>query len=257
MTTERFIRILRKFEVKYKSTTDPELKAKLKEAKEALHTIMYAHLEPHVTGIEFSFTKKGEKTYTIKQSIKMAERFAKKFHRMFSVLFDNPAFGEKKKKTKLDLEDYKKITMSWRVACRQLAVDIEPYSKDEKEGERTEKERELFWKFIEQAKWKSDHDYERIHELLNKEPFTSHWESLQDILYELRDDLNDRFEYFWTGRDGQGGLSCGDDSWNDLRLDIIARGKTYYEAITEEKIRTMDRGYRYEEGFEYSFQGLD
>lgn len=90
------------------------------------------------------------------------------------------------------------------------------------------------WRLIEDARWESDHDYERINVylkiILNKEDL----KQLQNFAYQMSEDLHEKFEKDWLGKPG---IRVGDDSWMDLRAEVVGRGEEFYKNITASKLR--------------------
>ena len=112
------------------------------------------------------------------------------------------------------------------------------------------------WKMIEDAKWKLDHDYERIStawaELPEKE-----FDMLEKFINKRAEDLFNIFEPYWLGQndfnDGEG-IPVSDDSWSDLVYDVVGRGERFYNSITAEKLLEMAENYDYKESFAYCLQ---
>jgi len=103
------------------------------------------------------------------------------------------------------------------------------------------------WALIDQSKWSKDKDYKRIQKLFAKLPF------LKKI--ELRGFVNDKVEAL-EDKYGKKIQYLGDDSWWDLRADIVGRGKEFYNSITFDQLQKMANEVDYKENFEYSFQNI-
>lgn len=46
---------------------------------------------------------------------------------------------------------------------------------------------------------------------------------------------------------------CSDDTWSDVRYQIVANGEEFYNTITAEKMQSMIDNREYKESFAYSF----
>ena len=106
------------------------------------------------------------------------------------------------------------------------------------------------WRLIESAEWQSDHDYERINSFFKKELNEVDLKQLEDFANEMSDDLYDKFEKDWLGKPG---IKVSDDSWMDLRAEVVGRGEEFYKNITADKLREMAKKHDFEENFLYSF----
>ena len=112
------------------------------------------------------------------------------------------------------------------------------------------------WKMIEDAKWKLDHDYNRISTTWAELP-SKELEMLKDFIDEKAGDLCDKFEAHWLGQNGFNdgeGIPASDDSWSDLVYDVVGRGERFYNSITPEKLLEMANDNDYEESFAYCLQ---
>ena len=108
------------------------------------------------------------------------------------------------------------------------------------------------WKLIEATNWDIDHDYRRIGpELfkLDKDTFNE----LKEFVNKKASLLSKTYEDAWLGRDGNGGIDVGDDSWSDLVYEVVGRGEKFYNSITADKLREMANNYDYHESFCYCF----
>lgn len=105
------------------------------------------------------------------------------------------------------------------------------------------------WKIIDSFEWQKDHDYRRIRELVKKLP--------ENIYEQLIKFYNDKLSYlYYKYKDNwleHPGFDIGDDSWWDLRAEVIGRGKKFYNNITVHKLEKMAKNNDYEENFGYSF----
>lgn len=112
---------------------------------------------------------------------------------------------------------------------------------------KTEKE---LWALIEQANWSKDHDYKRIRKEFGKLP-KGVFKQLQEFANNKTDELHTRFKKAWLADPG---IECSDDSWWDLRAEVVGRGQKFYEAITTKKLQKMALQMDYHENFTYSLQ---
>lgn len=108
-------------------------------------------------------------------------------------------------------------------------------------------EKEL-WSLIEKANWKSDHDYDRIQKEFEQLP-EDVYEQLSEFISLKVKALADKYHDDWLGDPG---IDCGDDSWSDLRADVVGRGEDFYNSISVEKLMEMASNYDYEESFLYT-----
>lgn len=109
----------------------------------------------------------------------------------------------------------------------------------------------FFWDFVDLADYKSDNDYKRIHTtLMDLYTFVGVpaekimvLEMILKIKCKVIDDK-------W----GEDIRNIGDDSWSDLRADIVSRGKSFYlKALTYfDLVQTMANEDDYNESFFYS-----
>jgi len=138
-----------------------------------------------------------------------------------------------------------------RVSNFRDYVKINEYNSEPSEPSNMDKE--IFWKFVRIADWKSDHDYERIKKLLKSKFRESYINKLQSVYDYYLNELSHRFESDWLGEPG---IPVGEDSWIDLRGDVIGRGEEFYKSITVEKLRKMAIEDDYKECFGYSFNNI-
>ena len=109
------------------------------------------------------------------------------------------------------------------------------------------------WKMIEDAKWKFDHDYERISFNWSELP-KNEFKMLDSFIESKATALFEKYQDAWLGHDGGPGIDVSDDSWSDLIYDVIGRGERFYNSITVEKLREMADNDDYEESFAYCLQ---
>ncbi len=108
------------------------------------------------------------------------------------------------------------------------------------------------WKLIEDLKWKSDHDYDRIGlELSNLEK--DNFQELKSFVDKKASELAKKYHDAWLGYNDGGGFDVGDDSWSDLVYDVVGRGEKFFNSITADKLREMASNSDYEESFCYCF----
>ena len=109
------------------------------------------------------------------------------------------------------------------------------------------------WKQVEELNWKSDGDYRRIEEFIkNRYNFNSAKE-LAAFVDSKAAELGREFEKAWLGDPG---IACSDDSWSDLRYEVVGRGREFFETITVGKLQEMADNNDYQESLSYSFQFL-
>ena len=110
-----------------------------------------------------------------------------------------------------------------------------------------------YWQQIEELEWSKDGDYKRIEQQL-KDNFTpSEAKQLDDFVRNKVDELGKRFHNDWLGDPG---IDVSDDSWGDLRNEVVGRGKEFYESITVAKLQEMADNNDYNESFSYCFHYL-
>ena len=109
------------------------------------------------------------------------------------------------------------------------------------------------WKLIEDAKWKFDHDYERISFYWSELPKNT-FDTLSEFICEKVVTLMDQYEDIWLSKDNYKELYISDDEWSDLIYDVVGRGERFYNSITAEKLREMIENDDYEESFSYCLQ---
>lgn len=115
-----------------------------------------------------------------------------------------------------------------------------------------------YWQQIKELEWHtdsfiSDGDYKRIEQQL-KDNFTpSEAKQLDDFVRNKVNELGKRFHNDWLGDPG---IDAGDDSWGDLRNEVVGRGKEFYENITVAKLQEMADNNDYNESFSYCFHYL-
>ncbi len=103
--------------------------------------------------------------------------------------------------------------------------------------------KEEFWGIVANLKW--DGNYIRCSRELNV-----NYSEVEILRFEknvsiLMNDLDTRF--------GEYAIPCGDDGWSDIRAEIIARGKKFYDTIGIKKIYLMANNTDYNESFLYIF----
>ena len=82
---------------------------------------------------------------------------------------------------------------------------------------KTEKQ---LWAIVKKAKWKLDHDDERIKaewSKLDEDTF----KQLEKFINEKAFTLSREYEDAWLGKDGKGGFDVSDDGWMDLTADVV------------------------------------
>lgn len=107
-----------------------------------------------------------------------------------------------------------------------------------------------FWEFVESANWQSDHNYERIRDMIDSEEKRNIYQSINSYFTGL---LYNRFKDNWLNKDGKGGYQISDDSYSDLINEVVGRGKEFYDNITPDKMHEMALNHDFTESFAYSF----
>jgi len=107
-----------------------------------------------------------------------------------------------------------------------------------------------YWKQIEQLEWPKDADYKRIEEYIKNNYSLNSALQLADFVDNKVIELGKRFNNDWLGDPG---IDVSDDSWGDLRNEVVGRGKEFYENITVEKLQEMANNNDYNESFSYCF----
>ena len=110
------------------------------------------------------------------------------------------------------------------------------------------------WKQVEELNWTSDGDYRRIEEFIKNRYGFSSAKELAEFVNSKYTELNRKFESDWLGDPG---IACSDDSWSDLRYEVVARGQEFFESITVTKMQDMALNQDYQESFAYCFAFLD
>lgn len=98
------------------------------------------------------------------------------------------------------------------------------------------------WKIIENANWNKDHNYERI-----KNKFSNLPNYQKTQLFNFVSSLNDNLEKKY----GNKIKNVSDDSWSDLKYEVIGRGRKFYNNISLSKLNEMNKKGDYKESFGY------
>lgn len=110
----------------------------------------------------------------------------------------------------------------------------------------------FFWKVVDLVDYKSDNDYDRIREMfLNLNGFCG---VSAEVFKALKKDLTSKMKAL-DKRWGDNIIEVGDDSWSDLRADIISRGRDFYnKAMTDfDMVQRMANEMDFVESFSYAF----
>ena len=110
-----------------------------------------------------------------------------------------------------------------------------------------------YWQQIEELEWSKDGDYKRIEEYIKNNYSYSSARQLVDFVDDKVIELGKRFDNDWLGDPG---IDVSDDSWGDLRNEVVGRGKEFYENITVAKLQEMANTNDYNESFSYCFTFL-
>jgi len=105
------------------------------------------------------------------------------------------------------------------------------------------------WEWIRKANWKKDHDYERIQKFFEKHLTPNERKQLRNFYDKKMKELYQKHKTYWLKY-----IPISDDSWMDLRAEVIGRGKSFYNSITPTKLRQMALNDDYHENFGYSMQ---
>ena len=106
------------------------------------------------------------------------------------------------------------------------------------------------WDIIESYNWKKDGDYNRIGKDIKKLS-TNEYKQLRGFAEAKHQQLTDKYHKEWMSDSFP---YTGDDSWGDLRAEIVGRGKKFYNNINKKKLREMAETQDYNENFLYIFQ---
>ena len=106
-----------------------------------------------------------------------------------------------------------------------------------------------FWKFVHAANWTSDHDYNRIQDMLERIGKANALE-LYNVYNELSKKLSD---HLWDPIRG-----VSDDGFSDLVAHTIGSGEQVYYAVMKDwnVAQKMVNKYQYQEGFQYIWHVL-
>lgn len=107
----------------------------------------------------------------------------------------------------------------------------------------TEKE---LWKWIKKAQWKKDHNYKRIEKFYVKNLTPLQLLQLRMFMNKKMKSLYNKYHKYWIKN-----IHISDDSWTDLRAEVIGRGETFYKNITAAKLKKMGETDDYYECFDY------
>jgi hypothetical protein len=110
----------------------------------------------------------------------------------------------------------------------------------------------FFWEVVDLVDYKSDNDYDRIRDMfLNLNRFCGIDSDVFIALLESFESKMGSLENRW----GDDIINVSDDSWDDLKADIISRGKDFYvRAMSDfDMVQKMANDEDFEESFSYSF----
>lgn len=103
------------------------------------------------------------------------------------------------------------------------------------------------WGWIKKAKWLDDPDSERVKAFFLAKLSAHACLELYAFIEAKYDSLSERFDkYAHAGK-----FDVSDDSWTDLKAEVVGRGKEFYEAITVAKLARMGSNSDYTENFRY------
>ena len=110
---------------------------------------------------------------------------------------------------------------------------------------------ELFWFIIDMVDYKSDNDYRRINKLfidLNRFAGVS-----TNLINKFRSILGFKIDVI-ESRIGNDVRGVSDDSWSDVRYDVVSRGKDFYNKALNDYtvVQKMIDNDDYKESFSYA-----
>lgn len=107
----------------------------------------------------------------------------------------------------------------------------------------TEKE---MWKWIKKANWSKDHNHERIEKFYIRNLNPSELMQLRTFFDKKMNALSKKYNKYWLDN-----IPISDDSWMDLRSEVIGKGESFYKSITPAKLKKMGETGDYYECFDY------
>jgi hypothetical protein len=110
------------------------------------------------------------------------------------------------------------------------------------------------WKQVTELDWTSDSDYRRVEEHVKNRYSFSSAKELAKFVDSKAAELAVQYKSAWLSDPG---IACGNDSWSDLRYEVVARGQEFFESITVTKMQDMALNQDYHESFAYCFAFLD
>lgn len=111
---------------------------------------------------------------------------------------------------------------------------------------------EQYWRWIEELEWSKDGDYKRVEQYLKDNFSKSEVHELDKFRAKKVNKLSQLFNSYWL----DDVIPVGEDSWSDLRNEVVGRGKEFYENITVEKLKEMSYNSDYNESLSYCFHFL-
>ena len=111
---------------------------------------------------------------------------------------------------------------------------------------------EKCWNYISKINWKKNaKELLKTNDLFNKIVPESFRKTLERFVRIKHEELAVKYRDNWLETPG---FNVSDDSWSDLRAEIIGRGKDFFNSITVDKIEEMANNSDYKESFIYIFQ---
>ena len=110
---------------------------------------------------------------------------------------------------------------------------------------------DFFWGIVDMVNYKSDNDYQRIKDLLKDlNAFAGVSSEKILLLAKVLNFKTKAIDKKW----GDDIYNVGDDSWSDLRCDIVSRGKEFYnKALMDfDLVQRMANEDDYKESFSYA-----
>ena len=102
---------------------------------------------------------------------------------------------------------------------------------------------------IDKLDWANKKDYNENKEILKRLP-KSAFKQLEAFARKKHNDLYVKYKKDWLADPG---IGASDDGWDDIRAEVVGRGKDFYNNITVKKLQDMADRLDYKENFLYSF----
>jgi hypothetical protein len=112
---------------------------------------------------------------------------------------------------------------------------------------------DLFWYVIDLLDYKKDNDYKRVNRYLTD---LNRLAGVPTKTIKLIKSILDlKINTLDLASDGGKGINVSDDSWSDLRYDVVSRGKEFFHEVVDDPsiMEKMAKEYDYTESFAYGF----